>query len=156
MSSSFSLLTTFTVLPHEAQAKRWITRRKQKKIQNYSIWSYSPHPTELLHLPVVWSALSQKSPKESIRAACHRKHTAHMSKHRRVMWGLRRREQCCCLCKSCTRPPHVNKASKEFQKGKHALIHLMWDAGIFHWSYVYRSISYLVGENWAQTVQNVL
>lgn len=112
MSPSFSLLTTLTILPHEAQAKRWITRRKQ----NYSVWSYSPHPTEFLHLPVVWSTLSQKSPKESIRAVCCIKHTAHMSKHHGVMAGLRRREQCCCLCKSRTRSPYVNKTSKEFQR----------------------------------------
>lgn len=75
-----------------------------------------PFPTELPYLPVVWSALSQKSPKKSIRAACRRKHTAHVSKHRGVMRGLRRREQCCCLCKSRTRSPHVNKASTEFQR----------------------------------------
>lgn len=116
MSPFFSLLTTLTMLSHEAQTKRWIARRKQKETQNYSVWSYSPHPTELLNLPVVWRALSQKSLKEIIRAACHTKHMAHMSKHCRVMQGLRTREQCCCLCKSLSRPPCVNKASKAFQR----------------------------------------
>lgn len=87
-----------------------------KKIQKYSIWSCSPHATELLHLPVVWSALSPKSLKESIRAVWHGKHRGHISKYHEGMWDFSRREQCCSFYKSDIRSPHVNKASRGFQK----------------------------------------
>lgn len=87
-----------------------------KKMQNCSIWSCSPHATELLHLPVVWSALSPRSLEESIRAVWHGKHTGHISKYHGEMWDFSRREQCCSFYKSHIRSPHVNKASKGFQK----------------------------------------
>lgn len=114
-----------------------------------------PFPTELPHLPVVWSALSQKSPKKSIRAACRRKHTAHVSKHRGVMRGLRRREQCCCLCKSRTRSPHVNKASTEFQR-QTCPGSAQVGCRYFPLKLRLQELLLSVGDNGAQTVQNVL
>lgn len=86
-----------------------------KKMQNYSIWSCSPHATELLHSPVVWSALSPKSLKDSIKTVCHGKHRSYV-KISWGMWDFSRREQCCSFFKNHIRSPHVNKASKGFQK----------------------------------------